>query len=91
MLLATGRRPVIDNLNLEATGIKTDRGRILVDENFKTNVDGIYAIGDCIPGPMLAHKAEDDGVAVAEYLVGRKIHVNYDTVPSIMYTYPEVA
>ena len=61
---------MIRDLNLEGLGVKTDRGRILVDHNFKTNVDGIFAIGDCIPGPMLAHKAEDDGVAAAEYLVG---------------------
>jgi hypothetical protein len=80
-----------DGLNLEAVGIKTERGRISVDSHFRTNVSNIYAIGDVIPGPMLAHKAEEDGVAAAEIMAGRAGHVNYNTVPGIIYTHPEVA
>jgi dihydrolipoamide dehydrogenase len=92
VLVAIGRRPYTENLGLKEAGVKMDeRGRILVDGHFKTNVDGIYAIGDVIPGPMLAHKAEEDGVACAEGIAGQKAHVNYNLVPAVIYTYPEVA
>lgn len=92
VLVATGRRPVTEGLNLDGVGVKLDqRGRIEVDEHFRTAVPSIYAIGDVIPGPMLAHKAEEDGVAAAEIIAGRVGHVNYNTVPGIIYTWPEVA
>lgn len=92
VLVATGRRPYSDGLGLEALGIQKDkRGTVLVDEHYQTNVAGVYAIGDLIPGPMLAHKAEEEGVAVAEMLAGFSGHVNYDTVPSVIYTWPELA
>jgi len=92
VLVATGRRPVTDGLNLEAVGVPLDeRGRIKVDDHFKTAIPSIYAIGDVIPGPMLAHKAEEDGVAAAEIIAGKVGHVNYNTVPGIVYTWPEVA
>ncbi|KAI7835395.1 hypothetical protein COHA_010705 [Chlorella ohadii] len=92
VLVSTGRRPYTQGLNLEGVGVATDkRGCIVVDKHFQTSVPGIHAIGDVIPGPMLAHKAEEDGVACVELLAGRSGHVNYDTVPSIVYTWPEVA
>lgn len=92
VLVATGRRPFTAGLGLEAAGVEVDaRGRIPVDAHFKTNVDGVYAIGDVVPGPMLAHKAEEDGIACVEGLAGRGGHVNYATVPSVVYTWPEVA
>ncbi len=92
VLLSVGRRPYTEGLGLEAVGIETDpRGVIQVDEYFKTKVPSIHAIGDCIPGPMLAHKAEDEGVAVAEMIAGQKPHINYDVIPGIVYTWPEVA
>jgi dihydrolipoamide dehydrogenase len=93
VLVAVGRRPFTTGLGLRELGVRTDErsGRVLVDEDFQTNVPGIYAIGDLIEGPMLAHKAEDDGIAFAERLAGMKTHVNYDTVPSVIYTWPEVA
>ncbi len=92
VLVAIGRKPYTENLGLKESGVKLDeRGRILVDSHFKTNVDGIYAIGDVIPGPMLAHKAEEDGVACVEGIAGQKSHVNYNLVPAVIYTYPEVA
>jgi pyruvate/2-oxoglutarate dehydrogenase complex dihydrolipoamide dehydrogenase (E3) component len=81
-----------DGLNLEVVGVELDeRGRVKVDAHFRTNVPNIYAIGDVIPGPMLAHKAEEDGVAAVEVIAGRAGHVNYNTVPNIIYTHPEVA
>lgn len=80
-----------EGLNLEAIGVTTDRGRIPVDGHFRTNVPNVYAIGDVVPGPMLAHKAEEDGVAAAEIIAGRAGHVNYATVPNIVYTHPEIA
>ena len=80
-----------DNLGLENVGIETERGRITVDSHFRTKHANIYAIGDVIPGPMLAHKAEEDGVAAVEIMAGRAGHVNYHTVPGIIYTHPEVA
>jgi dihydrolipoamide dehydrogenase len=92
VLVAIGRVPYTDGLGLEDVGVKLDnRRRVVVDEHFSTNVGGIYAIGDVIAGPMLAHKAEDEGVAVAEILAGQAGHVNYDVIPNVIYTYPEVA
>ena len=92
VLVAIGRRPYTEGLGLEALGIETDkRGFITVDSNYQTNVEGIFAIGDCVPGPMLAHKAEDEGVACAEIIAGETGHVNYDVIPGIVYTWPEVA
>jgi dihydrolipoamide dehydrogenase len=92
VLVAIGRVPYSEGLGLEALGVKKDnRGRILVDPHFRTNVEGIYAIGDVIAGPMLAHKAEEEGVAVAEILAGQAGHVNYDVIPNVVYTYPEIA
>jgi dihydrolipoamide dehydrogenase len=92
VLVAIGRVPYTDGLGLEGVGVKLDnRRRIIVDEHYATSVPGIYAIGDVITGPMLAHKAEDEGVAVAEILAGQAGHVNYDVIPNVIYTYPEVA
>mmetsp|Transcript_41497 Transcript_41497/g.125728 ORF Transcript_41497/g.125728 Transcript_41497/m.125728 type:complete len:499 (-) Transcript_41497:406-1902(-) len=92
VLVATGRRPYTDGLGLEALGIQTDKlGRIEVDEHFKTAVPSIYAIGDCIDGPMLAHKAEEEGISAIETIAGFAGHVNYDAIPGVIYTYPEVA
>ena len=92
VLVATGRRPFVDGLGLEALGVTlTDRGQIQTDAYYATSVPGIYAIGDAITGPMLAHKAEDEGMAVAEVLVEQAGHVNYDVIPSVIYTHPEVA
>ena len=92
VLVSIGRRPFTDQLGLDEAGVKTtDRGFIEIDEHFQTNVEGIYAIGDCIRGPMLAHKAEDEGVAAAEIISGERGHVNYDVIPGIVYTWPEVA
>ncbi|KAG7669073.1 hypothetical protein Ndes2526B_g00792 [Nannochloris sp. 'desiccata'] len=92
VLVSTGRRPYTTGLGLEAIGVNTDkRGFIPVDDHFRTNIPSVYAIGDAVPGPMLAHKAEEDGVACAEILAGKPGHVNYNTVPGIVYTHPEVA
>lgn len=92
VLVAIGRVPYTDGLGLKEAGVALDnRGRIEVDAHFATNVPGIYAIGDVIKGPMLAHKAEDEGVAVAEILAGQAGHVNYDVIPGVVYTSPEVA
>ena len=91
VLVAIGRRPNTDGLGLDKAGVATDRGRVVIDDHFKTNVPGIYAIGDVVRGPMLAHKAEDEGVAVAEIIAGKHGHVNYDAIPGIVYTAPEVA
>ncbi len=92
VLVAVGRAPCSDGLGLEEVGVVTNkRGSVNVDEAFRTNVDGIRAIGDLIPGPMLAHKAEEDGVACAEILAGQSSHVNYDLVPGVIYVDPEVA
>src|SRR5215210_759194 len=90
-LVAIGRVPYTEGLGLTELGVAMERGRVTVDAHFKSNVDGIYAIGDVIAGPMLAHKAEDEGVAVAEILAGRAGHVNYDVIPNVVYTSPEVA
>jgi dihydrolipoamide dehydrogenase len=92
VLVAVGRVPNTEGLGLAEARVETDsRGRIVVDEKFATNVPGIYAIGDVIAGPMLAHKAEEEGVAVAEMLAGQAGHVNYGTIPSVIYTAPEIA
>jgi dihydrolipoamide dehydrogenase len=92
VLIAVGRRPYTDGLGLETVGLNTDNhGRIEVDGNFRTGAAGIYAIGDVIKGPMLAHKAEDEGVCVAEHLAGQKPHIDYDAIPAVIYTAPEVA
>jgi dihydrolipoamide dehydrogenase len=92
VLVAVGRAPNTQGLGLADTGVETDnRGRVVVDETFATSVPGIYAIGDVIKGPMLAHKAEDEGIALAEILAGQAGHVNYDVIPSVVYTAPEVA
>ncbi|MDB5522655.1 MAG: lpdA [Rhizobium sp.] len=92
VLISTGRKPFTDNLGLAEAGIVLDnRGRVEVDGNYHTSVPGIYALGDVIRGPMLAHKAEDEGVAVAEIIAGQHGHVNYDAIPGVVYTQPEVA
>ncbi|HCK33320.1 MAG: dihydrolipoyl dehydrogenase [Micavibrio sp.] len=92
VLVAVGRKPYTDKLGLDKVGVDMDdRGRIKTDSHFKTNVDGIYAIGDVIAGPMLAHKAEDEGVVLAEILAGQAGHINYDAIPGVVYTWPEVA
>ena len=92
VLISVGRKANTDGLNLTKVGVEIDdKKRIKTDKNFKTNQNGIYAIGDVIAGPMLAHKAEDEGVAVAENIAGQSGHVNYDTIPGVVYTNPEVA
>ena len=92
VLVAIGRKPYTDGLGLAEAGVALDdKGRVKTDAHFKTNVDGIYAIGDVIAGPMLAHKAEDEGMAIAEILAGDVGHVNYNVIPNVVYTYPEVA
>jgi dihydrolipoamide dehydrogenase len=92
VLVAVGRVPYSNGLGLEEAGVaKDNRGRVVVDAHYATNVKGIYAIGDVITGPMLAHKAEDEGVAVAEIIAGQAGHVNYDVIPNVVYTYPELA
>jgi dihydrolipoamide dehydrogenase len=92
VLVAIGRVPFTAGLGLAEAGVQVDnKGRVVVDDHYRTTVNGIYAIGDVIQGPMLAHKAEDEGVAVAELIAGQAGHVNYDVIPSVVYTYPEVA
>jgi dihydrolipoamide dehydrogenase len=91
VLVSIGRCPVTDGLGLEKIGVATERGQVLIDDHFATNVPGIYAIGDVVRGPMLAHKAEDEGLAVAEILAGQHGHVNYEVIPNVVYTSPEVA
>jgi dihydrolipoamide dehydrogenase len=92
VLVAIGRSPFTQGLGLDEIGVKKDnRGRIIVDPHYRTNVECVYAIGDVIAGPMLAHKAEEEGVAVAEILAGQAGHVNYDVIPNVVYTYPEIA
>ena len=92
VLIAVGRKPNTKDLNLEALGVELDeKKRIKTDKTFKTNIEDVYAIGDVIVGPMLAHKAEDEGIAVAENIVGQSGHVNYSTIPGVIYTTPEVA
>ena len=92
VLVAIGRVPYTEGLGLQEAGVALDeRGRVKTDAHFATSVNGIYAIGDAIAGPMLAHKAEDEGVAVAEIIAGKAGHVNYDVIPNVVYTYPEIA
>ncbi len=92
VLVSVGRKPYTEGLGLEAVGIETDdKGRIPVDAHFKTSADGIYAIGDVIAGPMLAHKAEEEGVACVERIAGQAGHVNYDVIPNVIYTEPEIS
>jgi dihydrolipoamide dehydrogenase len=91
VLVATGRRPYTKGLGLEEAGIETERGMVRTDARWQTNVPGIYAIGDAIAGPMLAHKAEDEGMAVAETIAGQHGHVNYGVIPGVIYTSPEVS
>ncbi len=92
VLVAIGRVPYTEGLGLEAPGVKKDnRGRIIIDPHFRTSVAGIYAIGDAVAGPMLAHKAEEEGVAAAEIIAGQAGHVNYDVIPNVVYTRPEIA
>lgn len=92
VLVATGRRPYTANLGCDDLGIVMDKmGRIEVDSHFRTAVPSIYAIGDCIAGPMLAHKAEEEGIACVESIAGFAGHVNYDAIPGVVYTHPEVA
>jgi len=92
VLVAVGRRPYAEGLGARELGVAFDeRGRITVNERYETNVSGVYAIGDCIPGPMLAHKAEEEGVAAVEMMAGHYGHVNYDVIPNVVYTAPELA
>ena len=92
VLVSVGRKPNTESLNLDKVGIKLDdRGRVIVDEQFKTNVPNVYAIGDVIAGPMLAHKASDEGVVVAEIIDGQHGHIDYNGIPSVVYTHPEIA
>ena len=92
VLSAIGRRPYTEGLGLERVGIKTDnKGRIPIDKYYRTSAQGVYAIGDVVEGPMLAHKAEDEAIAVGELIAGQAGHVNYDAIPAVVYTYPEVA
>jgi len=90
-LVSVGRRPYTDGLGLDKIGIELDKGKIPVDDHLKTKVDNVYAIGDVVRGAMLAHKAEEEGVYVAEQLAGQKPHVNYLLIPGVVYTWPEVA
>jgi dihydrolipoamide dehydrogenase len=91
VLVAIGRRPVTEGLGLEKLGVALERGRVVIDDRFATNIPGVYAIGDVVRGPMLAHKAEDEGIAVAEILAGQHGHVNYEAIPGVVYTTPEIA
>ncbi|NUH65009.1 dihydrolipoyl dehydrogenase [Sulfitobacter sp. S0837] len=92
VLVSTGRKPVVNGLGLDSLGVKlTERGQIAVNEQWETSVKGVYAIGDVIEGPMLAHKAEDEGMAAAEVIAGKHGHVNYGVIPGVIYTHPEVA
>lgn len=92
VLISIGRKPYTQNLGLEKLGIKkNEKGYIIIDRSFKTNIDNIYAIGDVVPGPMLAHKASEEGIAVAEILAGQKPYIDYNIIPSVIYTHPEAA
>ena len=91
VLVAIGRRPYTEGLGLEAAGVALERGKIVIDGHFRSNVAGIYALGDVVRGPMLAHKAEDEGLAVAEIIAGKAGHVNYENIPGVVYTMPEIA
>ena len=91
VLVVIGRRPYTEGLGLEAAGVALERGKIVIDAHFRSNVAGIYALGDVVRGPMLAHKAEDEGLAVAEIIAGKAGHVNYENIPGVVYTMPEIA
>jgi dihydrolipoamide dehydrogenase len=92
LLIAVGRRPYADGLGARELGVRADeRGRLLVDDQYQTSVPGLYAIGDVIPGPMLAHKAEEEGIAAVERMAGQPGHVSYDCIPNVVYTWPELA
>jgi dihydrolipoamide dehydrogenase len=91
VLVSVGRRPLTAGLGLEQAGVKMEKGRVVVNDKFQTSVAGVYAIGDLIEGPMLAHKASEEGVAFAEQLAGQPAHVNYDAIPSVIYIWPEVS
>ena len=92
VLMSVGRKPNTEGLNLEGIGVKlNEKKSIEINSKFKTNINGIFAIGDVVPGPMLAHKAEEVGVACVEFISGQKPHLNYDIIPAIVYTNPEVA
>ena len=91
VLIAIGRRPYTEGLGLEAAGVALERDKIVIDAHFRSNVAGIYALGDVVRGPMLAHKAEDEGLAVAEIIAGKAGHVKYDVIPGVVYTMPEIA
>ncbi|MDB3872689.1 dihydrolipoyl dehydrogenase [Pelagibacteraceae bacterium] len=92
VLVCVGRKPNTDGLKLDSIGVEQDdKGRVKIDKNFKTNVKNVYAIGDVVVGPMLAHKAEEEGIAVAEMISGKYGHVNYDVIPNVVYTHPEIA
>ena len=91
VLVAIGRRPYTEGLGLEELGVEMDRGKVRIDSHYRSNVEGIWAIGDVVDGPMLAHKAEDEGVVVAEIMAGQAGHIDYDCIPNVVYTWPEVA
>jgi dihydrolipoamide dehydrogenase len=91
VLVSVGRRPCTEGLGLQEAGVKMEKGKVVVDDHFQTNVPGVYAIGDLIEGPMLAHKASEEGIAFAEQLSGQPAHVNYDAIPSVIYIWPEVS
>jgi len=91
VLVAVGRRPYSRDCGLEEAGVKMERGQVVIDDHFRTNLKGVYAIGDLVRGPMLAHKGEEEGIAVAEIIAGRPGHVNYDAIPNVVYTHPELA
>jgi dihydrolipoamide dehydrogenase len=93
VLVSVGRRPYTEGLGIKEVGVAVEErtGRVPINEDFQTNIAGIYAIGDLVAGPMLAHKAQDEGIAFAERLAGKKTHINYETIPSVIYTWPEVA
>ncbi|KAF1742239.1 hypothetical protein MXB_2063 [Myxobolus squamalis] len=92
LLVSVGRKPFTTNIGLENVGVRIDgKGRIVVNHAFLTSAENVYAIGDCIPGAMLAHKAEEEGIACVEGISGRPVHINYNAIPSVIYTHPEVA
>ena len=91
VLVSVGRKPCADTAGLAEAGVALDAGRVVVDDHFRTNVPGVFAIGDLVRGPMLAHKAEEEGIALAELLAGKPGHVNYDAIPNVVYTHPELA
>jgi dihydrolipoamide dehydrogenase len=92
VLVAVGRRPSTNGIDTKALGLNVGRrGELLVDDQMRTNVPNVFAIGDCVPGPMLAHKAEDEGVVAAEVIAGKPVHMHYKSIPNVVYTWPEIA